>query len=129
MDIAIVGELKGTIIAPVHLTGVIEQSNTLTGTITTSVNSIYFGQLKAVVSNTASLVGKISVIEPLKGVISVPLASAISTYEGSYEIIPKVNAQIVETRSKTMKDDLTVLAIPYYETSNPTGKTVYIGGE
>ena len=26
------------------------------------------------------------------------------------------------------KKDLTVLAIPYYETSNLTGKTVYIGG-
>ena len=129
MDIAVVGELKGTITAPARLTGTIEQLNTLTGIINISPNSVYSGQLKAAISNTASLVGKITNADFLKGALSIPLASEVPTYEGEYEITPKVNAQTIETRSKTMKDDLTVLAIPYYETSNPTGKTVYIGGE
>ena len=75
------------------------------------------------------MVGKITNADFLKGALSIPLASEVPTYGGEYEITPKVNAQTIETRSKTMKDDLTVLAIPYYETSNPTGKTVYIGGE
>ena len=43
-------------------------------------------------------------------------------YEGPYEVIPKITAH-----DKYMKDDITVLEIPYYETSNQDGLTVYIG--
>ena len=35
----------------------------------------------------------------------------------------------MKTKNKKMEDNVTVLAIPYFETSNLTGKTVYIGGE
>lgn len=51
------------------------------------------------------------------------------SYEGPYSIKPLPDeAQVLNTKNKTMTDDLTVLEIPYWETSNTYGKTVIIGG-
>lgn len=48
-------------------------------------------------------------------------------YKGSYSVTPKVYEQYLDTTNKIMKDDVTVEAIPYYETSNMKGTTVIIG--
>ena len=49
---------------------------------------------------------------------------------GEYTVIPKANAPtVLETAGKTLNKDVTVTKIPYYETSNPTGDTVYIASE
>lgn len=53
--------------------------------------------------------------------------ASISYYSGEYEITPAVDAQVMLTKNKMMANDVTVNAIPYYETSNPFGYTVYIG--
>lgn len=50
-------------------------------------------------------------------------------YEGDYTVTPKVASQMLGTKGKVMADDVTVLAIPYYDTSNPYGTTIYIGSE
>lgn len=51
-------------------------------------------------------------------------------YTGPYTVTPKADeVQTLETRAKTMEDDVTVLAIPYYQTGNLYGDTVYIGSE
>lgn len=51
-------------------------------------------------------------------------------YEGPYEVTPSPEDAItLETASKTMRDDVTVKKIPYYETANEWGNTVYIGSE
>lgn len=51
-------------------------------------------------------------------------------YLGDYEVTPAVGAQVLPTAKKLMADDVTVKAIPYYETSNLSdGETVYIGTE
>ena len=51
-------------------------------------------------------------------------------FEGSYEIIPKIIAQNLETKGKVMKDNVNIREIPYYEVSNESlGNTVYIGGD
>ncbi len=51
-------------------------------------------------------------------------------YEGSYVAVSMPDeSQVLETKDKHMNDNVLVLPIPYYETSNPRGgKTVYIGG-
>ena len=49
------------------------------------------------------------------------------TYEGNYEVTPKVTSQTLLTGQRVMKDNLNVLSIPYYETSNLKGKTIIIG--
>lgn len=51
-------------------------------------------------------------------------------YEGSYEVVPSTEMQVLETARKVMKNDLKVVAIPYYVTSNTAGgETVYIASE
>lgn len=49
-------------------------------------------------------------------------------YDGSYNITPTVNPQILYTENKIMEHNLNIQSIPYYEVSNNDGKTVYIGG-
>lgn len=51
-------------------------------------------------------------------------------YLGTYEITPTVEGMTLETKKKFMKDDLTVKAIPVFQTSNAAdGDTVYIASE
>ena len=49
-------------------------------------------------------------------------------YEGAYEVTPAISSQTLPTQYKYLRDDITVLEIPYYEVSNPEGTTVIIGG-
>lgn len=48
-------------------------------------------------------------------------------YDGSYEVTPSVNAQTLNTADKILRQDVSVLGIPTYETSNQYGKTFIIG--
>lgn len=51
-------------------------------------------------------------------------------YTGSYEVIPKVDAQTLPTAQKFMADDVRIREIPMFEVSNTDGgETVYIGTE
>ena len=51
-------------------------------------------------------------------------------YTGAYTVIPKAYEEtVLQTKEKRMLDDVTVTEIPYYETSNISGTTVYIAGE
>ena len=124
------GELKGTITAPARLIGTINQSNSLKGIIDIVPAHVNYGQLKAFIPDSVVLRGKISGNNSLKGLLTVPpVLETIDSYEGDYIITPKVESQLMRTKNKKMEDNVTVLAIPYFETSNLTGKTVYIGGE
>lgn len=49
-------------------------------------------------------------------------------YEGSYNLVPKLVSQDIETKDKVMQDNVTVAGIPLHEVSNETGTTVVIGG-
>lgn len=53
----------------------------------------------------------------------------IPTYEGAYDVTPRVNEPVVlHTKAKRMNDDVTVKKIPQYEVSNAAGgKTLTIG--
>ena len=42
-------------------------------------------------------------------------------YAGSYELTPTAEGDVLPTRMKTMRDDLTVHPIPYQESSNDSG--------
>lgn len=51
-------------------------------------------------------------------------------YTGTYEVTPSGKKTVLRTAQKTMRNDVTVHPIPYYEVSNTAGgNTVYIGGE
>lgn len=50
-------------------------------------------------------------------------------YEGDVDITPSPSSDItLETEGYLMDSDVTVRKIPYYETSNESGITIYIGG-
>lgn len=66
---------------------------------------------------------KLTVTEQFKEVLGT------ETYKGEYEIVPKVKKQVLQTKNKTMTDDVTVLKIPYSEVDNLSGgQTITIGG-
>lgn len=51
-------------------------------------------------------------------------------YDGSYEVIPKVDAQTLPTAKKIMLENVQIHAIPIFEVSNQAdGETVYIASE
>ena len=51
-------------------------------------------------------------------------------YTGDYVVEPKARKNVVlPTKMKVMSDDVTVLQVPYFETSNVHGNTVYIASE
>lgn len=51
-------------------------------------------------------------------------------YDGEYQVVSDVDEiQVLNTKNKIMKDDVTILAIPYWEVSNDTGTTCVIGKE
>lgn len=69
-------------------------------------------------------------MEPIERTFRLSIGSAlpqVEWYEGPYEVIPRVIAQSLSTATKGMRRDVTVEAIPYYETSNPSGTTAIIG--
>lgn len=69
-------------------------------------------------------------MEPIERTFRLSLGSAlpqIEWYEGPYVVTPRVSEQSLPTATKGMREDVTVEAIPYYETANPSGTTVIIG--
>lgn len=50
-------------------------------------------------------------------------------YKGSYNVIPQVAEQTLETKDKVLKDNVTIQPIPFYEVDNlQDGQTIIIGG-
>lgn len=72
----------------------------------------------------------VDVIEPTYSVeVTTGIIGRGTPYEGSYEVTPSFDEQVLATRSKTMRDDVTVHEIPVHRVSNPAGGvTVSIGG-
>lgn len=78
----------------------------------------YSGESVTVVS----LKGTVEARSPSWGVeVSSGILFGGTPYDGSYEVTPTSGEQILPTRSKTMRDDLTVHAVPYNETTNDSG--------
>lgn len=67
----------------------------------------------------------------LFGTISAGKTANNSVYVGDYEVTSDPERDFkLQTKSKLLTDDITVKAIPYFETSNTAdGLTVYIGKE
>lgn len=53
--------------------------------------------------------------------------SSISTYEGSYKIIPKLKRQTINTFNMRMKENFIIEGISYTTSPNETGLTIIIG--
>lgn len=56
--------------------------------------------------------------------------SELPYYDGDYEVTPKTTETVLPTKSKSMKNDITVAKIPYSDVINESGgHTITIGFE
>lgn len=82
------------------------------------------------VSLSNSIEGEVSLnnmMDGQSGVFYLASAQTHETYDDGYEVIPSASEDIIlNTNNKIMKKDVTVSKIPYYQTSNTDGITVYI---
>lgn len=82
-------------------------------------------------TGTECISGTLSPIETLCGEIVVPQYLNVEMYPGPYVVTPRAfNPVELETQDKFMTDNVLVLKVPYYETTNLfDGKTAYIAEE
>ena len=92
--------------------GIMEKNDTIKGVIYTS------GELK----------GRINTNNSITAIIDTESISR-PNYDGDYTIIPSIIEQTLETNNKVMTDNLNIKQIPYFQTSNQYGDTIYIGKE
>lgn len=119
--------LNGQITDNNKLSGFLTSDNLeLTGSL--SADEVLVGQL---ISQESNLQGNLSADSILmEGIISIPPEIPTDIYEGEYEIVSKpFETSEIQTQGLKMRENIVVLEIPYYETSNVSGYTVYIGGE
>lgn len=104
--------------------------------VSSNNSNVGYGSLSSVIdmtgtlSNTSNNVsGKISGNSILSGNLNMAAGPSFDVYDGSYEITPDTDNNIVlDSKLKFLHYDVVIKQIPYYETSNQTGTTVYIGG-
>ena len=89
-----------------------------------------FRQLTGTIQLRQTITGTVQLKEVLTGVVQLPnLTPPVHpSFDGPYEVTPRFHKQTLETKNKTMTDDVTVETIPVYRTINPSGgNTVSIG--
>lgn len=86
-------------------------------------------ELKGKISGQGSLNGNIRDKAKMSGTLHYAKSKPLPYYEGEYEVTPKWEDIVLETKQKSMRDNVTVTEIPYLEAENPQGGvTVVIGG-
>lgn len=105
-----------------NITGSINDTK-ITGNITSSIN------INGSLSSNSNLIAKVENINNLDASLNIGGSGSYLDYSGSYDIIPNQNNQTLQTENRVLRQDLLVEKIPYFETSNDYGKTVYIGSE
>ena len=89
-----------------------------------------YGTLTGTLTSAGRVTGKISSSPTLSATMTVPSTAGVMAYDGAYEVVPKAyEEQTLLTEGKIMTDDVTVFRVPYFETSNLSGETVYIASE
>ena len=84
--------------------------------------------IKGSISSKKNLKGSITTKEKISGFVNVAGMIQQESYDGSYEVTPTLVQQILQTKNKTMVNDLTIKSIPYSEVTNTSnGITVTIG--
>ena len=81
--------------------------------------------------NAATITGVLNAAT-ITGVIGNGIArvdGSTDPFLGEYEVTPKVDAQTMPCAGKKMLKDVDIKAIPFFETSNEAGTTVYIAAE
>lgn len=72
--------------------------------------------------------GKIGISGRLQGKVKTADARPLPYYEGEYDITPTFEQQVLETKQKSMSDNVTVEKITTLEMDNDAGGVTYIFG-
>ena len=76
---------------------------------------------------TKEIVGKLKALSPqLSGNVRIPFVERNEIYSGAYEVIPSFSEQTLLTGGKILNNNIKVLQIMTYETSNDFGTTFII---
>lgn len=87
------------------------------------MNTVYLNAKS--VDNEVKLQGTIYANKTLIGIVNI--GRSFENYTGEYEIVPSRKEQTLDTQNKLLKENITVVEIPYSEVSNlGGGKTFYI---
>lgn len=75
------------------------------------------------------ITGELSPVGRISGSVSQEIKEA-PIYEGEVEVTPSAHEeQTLETMDKLLKSNITIHKVPFFETHNLTGLTVYIATE
>ena len=87
------------------------------------------GSVSGKISGGGKMSGSISSAGTIGGAIIA--GSLWDVYSGAYKITPKTGEEVVlETAKKYLEQNIKVLKVPFYQTSNEQGgTTIYIGDE
>lgn len=86
--------------------------------------------LSATLNTAVSLSGAIATESEMAATLYIPRTIGQEPYDGEYTVIPQpYDATVLPTRGKAMRDDVIIMEIPYYTTTNEKGGyTAIIGG-
>ena len=113
----------------------IEGGNPIIGALETGSPKLTFrlndvARFNCELSGSAAFSQNLSEASTVLGNIKVPKVISPQIYTGDYTTTPRARSEVVlQTQGYLMADNVVVLQVPYYETSNLTGETVYIASE
>lgn len=86
--------------------------------------------MKGRIGGKGTISGRIGERNDIGGYIRQATIKPLPYYEGTYEVEPVWEDITLETKQKSMNDNVKVTEIPYLEAENPQGGiTVVIGGQ
>ena len=80
------------------------------------------------IAAVGSLNGDMTAKGKMSGTLNYAKNKPLPYYEGEYVITPKFTEQVLETKQKSMSDDVTVEKITTLEVDNEAGGVTYIFG-
>ena len=86
-------------------------------------------RITGTVRSNGTVRGKVASDGMISGIVNYRQCHEVPVYSGNYVVVPKTHEQFLATQNKLMAEDVDVKAIPYFETSNVSGTTVYIANE
>lgn len=95
-----------------------------------SANITTINKIACEINSISQIKGSITTSHTIAAILQAPDVVYPDVYDGQYEINPKADtATTLNTSGKTLLNDVVVKKIPYFETSNLSGYTVYIASE
>lgn len=86
------------------------------------------GDITGIINGKLKISGEVNSEKQMTASISLFGDKEPIRYSGDHEFTPDTDEDYsVDTKFKMMSSNIVIKKIPYYETSNPSGTTIYIG--